>query len=129
MADWQSHLQRISDFLLLGEGIWWKKSEFGIEFSDKVTQNIYPTKPKVHHFRSSNISKIEKDLEDNWVKLIENNINIPSHQILEENIEKNKVIVKSTNFLQPFIQEEMTQTKIVPFPQAFSNPAMSMRIL
>ena len=23
--DWQSHLQRISDFLMFGENIWWKK--------------------------------------------------------------------------------------------------------
>ena len=34
-ADWQSHLQRISDFLIF-ENKWWKKTDFGIEFFDFV---------------------------------------------------------------------------------------------
>ena len=31
-ADWQSHLERISDFLIFGENVWWEKNEFGFEF-------------------------------------------------------------------------------------------------
>lgn len=30
-ADWQAHLERISDFLVIGEEVWWKKTEFGVE--------------------------------------------------------------------------------------------------
>ena len=111
MADWQSHLQRISDYLLVCEGIWWKKSEFGTEFSDKSIQNSYPTKPEVRHFRSTNIYKIEKELEDNWLEIIEKNISIPTHQILGENEENTKVIVKSTQFLQPFLQDQVKNSK------------------
>ena len=65
-------------------------------------QNSYPTKPQVRHFRSTNMYKIEKELEDNWLEIIEKNIIIPTHQILEENEENTKVIVKSTQFLQPY---------------------------
>ena len=111
VADWQSHLQRISDYLLVCEGIWWKKSEFGIEFSDKSIQNSYPTKPQVRHFRSTNMYKIEKELEDNWLEIIEKNIIIPTHQILEENEENTKLIVKSTQFLQPFLQDQVKNSK------------------
>ena len=110
VADWQSHLQRISDSLLVCEGIWWKKSEFGVEFCDKSTHNKYPTKPEVHHYRSTNLCKIEKDLEDNWLNIIENKLSIPTHQIIEESEDNSKVIVKYTQFLQPFLQDKVQIT-------------------
>ena len=64
-VNWQSHLERISDFLLLGEGVWWQKNEFGIEFFDchNQAEKSEPLNPKVHHFRSSNISTVTNDLE------------------------------------------------------------------
>ena len=51
--------------------------------------------------------KIEKELEDIWLEIIEKNIIITTHQILEENVENTKVIVKSTQFLQPFLQDQV----------------------
>ena len=33
-ADWQPHLERISDIQIFGENIWWEKNEFGFEFFD-----------------------------------------------------------------------------------------------
>ena len=51
-ADWQAHLQRISDFLIFGENIWWKKTEFGIGFFDVDNEpEKIELKPKVDHFR------------------------------------------------------------------------------
>ena len=62
-ADWQSHLQRISDFLIF-ENRWWKKTDFGIEFFDFVNQpKDRDQHPNVHHFRSSDISSITHELE------------------------------------------------------------------
>ena len=77
-ADWQSHFQRISDFLIL-ENIWWQKTEFGIEFFDcnkplRIEQN-----PKVHHFRSASIDNVWSDLEQHWSNIIRNGICIPTH--------------------------------------------------
>ena len=65
VADWQSHLERISDFLVFGENVWWQKTEFGIEFFDFENCPIDINKnPRVHHFRSSNVSSVTKDLEN-----------------------------------------------------------------
>ena len=98
-ADWQSHLQRISDYLFFGENVWWKKTEFGIEFFDVV--NI-PEKldlnPKVHHFRSANINTVTKELEEHWTSILENNICIPTHEILIGN-EDEIVQYRKTTFL------------------------------
>jgi hypothetical protein len=33
----QAHLERISDFLLLGKGVWWTQTSDGIEFFDGAT--------------------------------------------------------------------------------------------
>ena len=76
-ADWQSHLQRISEFLIL-ENIWWQKTEIGIEFFDcdkplRIEQN-----PKVHHFRSASIDNVLSDLEQHWSNITRNNICIPT---------------------------------------------------
>ena len=57
-ADWQSHMEQISDFLIF-ENKWWEKTEFGIEFFDFANEpenrELYA---KLHHFRSSNICAI-----------------------------------------------------------------------
>lgn len=31
---WEAHLQKISDFLLPGKGVWWSENENSIEFYD-----------------------------------------------------------------------------------------------
>ena len=82
--DWQSHLVRISDFLIFGEGTWWRKTDFGIEFldNDNVPENLY-LHPKIHHFRSSNISAISRELDDYWSLIVKNKICIPTHVIFE----------------------------------------------
>ncbi|CAB4005601.1 Hypothetical predicted protein [Paramuricea clavata] len=57
---WQAHLENISDYLLHGEGIWWKKTENGsIEFFDAVeTQTVdqralYSTTSDLQHLKVS----------------------------------------------------------------------------
>ena len=61
ILDWQSHLERISDFLVFGENVWWEKNEFGVDFSyySGLPQNS-DLHPKVHHFRSSSNPYSEK---------------------------------------------------------------------
>ena len=61
--DWQAHLQCISDFLLEGEGIWWKK-EKNIVFNDISNQtSVENHGPQLHHFRSSSLPQEEKYLQ------------------------------------------------------------------
>ena len=53
---YQAHLERISDFLLCGEGAWWRHTVSGIEFFDDNTPDEDPrgaeTLLPLHHFRS-----------------------------------------------------------------------------
>ena len=102
-ADWQAHLQSISDFLIFGENIWWEKTEFGIQFFDVDQPEEIELKPRVHHFRSSNIKSIADELEKNWLSIVNNNICIPTHEILLGN-ENENVVYRKTTFLSDKIE-------------------------
>ncbi|XP_048583669.1 uncharacterized protein LOC125563042 [Nematostella vectensis] len=75
---WQAHLQEISDFLVEGEGVWWKKVEDGVEFHD-VTDIPSGCGPSLHHFRSSNLKKEAERLDNCWKHCIANSIPLPTH--------------------------------------------------
>ena len=81
-ADWLSHLERISDFLIFGVNVLWEKNEFGFEFFDfdKIPQNS-DLHPKVYHFGYSNIPSIINELEEHWNSVLKNKICIPAHEI------------------------------------------------
>ena len=95
-ADWQAHLQRISDFLIYGENIWWEKTKFGIQFFDVDDPEEIELKPRVHHFRSSNIKSVSNELEKNWSSIVDNNICIPMHEIMIGNEDDKVVYIKKT---------------------------------
>ena len=90
---WQSHLERICDFLLAGEGIWWRTCENGdIEFFyAKGNHEAVPQGPTLHHFRSSNFKKEEAYLKSCWQTCLERKVQLP--QI--ENSEGNMVFVNT----------------------------------
>ena len=58
---YQAHLERISDYLLQGPGIWWQYVEDGVEFFD--VHLPYPQQqtliPSSHHFRSSTLGDVD----------------------------------------------------------------------
>ena len=58
---YQAHLERISDFLLCGEGAWWRHTVTGIVFFYVNTPDEDPrgaeTLPPLHHFRSHTLSQ------------------------------------------------------------------------
>ena len=62
-------------------------------------------KPKVHHFRSSNINLVATELEKHWISIVENNICIPTHEIMIVN-ESEKVLYRTTKFLSDKIEIE-----------------------
>ena len=84
--DWQSHLERISDFLVFGENVWWEKNEFGVDFFDYsgIPQNS-DLHPEVHHFRSSSNPSITKELNEQWCSIVKNKICIPGYEIFVGN--------------------------------------------
>ncbi|KAI8511914.1 AP-5 complex subunit zeta-1 [Branchiostoma belcheri] len=62
---YQPHLERIADFLVQGEGVWWKRTEDGILFLDAPGSNHIP-EPPVHHFRSTTYKREQEYLEERW---------------------------------------------------------------
>ena len=61
--EWQAHLERISDYLILGEGVWWfKDNSKNIVFYDKQERIPAIAIPKPFHFRSTSVTTIECSL-------------------------------------------------------------------
>ena len=67
---WQAHCERIADFLLLGEGVWWVQTPNGILFFDKVKVPQNASGPPLHHFRSCTLQNEKLYLADCWKQLI-----------------------------------------------------------
>ena len=73
----QSHLERISDYLLCGPGVWWKQTTLGIEFLDSPEEpDDHSEGPKIHNLRS-NLDDIQKYLKTCWEKCTADNITLP----------------------------------------------------
>ena len=106
VCEWESHLRRISDFLVFGQ-VWWRKTEFGIEFFDYDEPPIpihLNQHPKVHHFRSTNILRVANDLSQHWSDIKNRKICIPIHMISSGNDDDIDFI--QTNFLSDKIDLE-----------------------
>ncbi|XP_078609001.1 uncharacterized protein LOC144880606 [Branchiostoma floridae x Branchiostoma japonicum] len=65
-AHYQPHLERLADFLESGEGVWWKKTESGIEFLDGPQEEDFKSSPPLHHFRSQTYKEEQKYLHNKW---------------------------------------------------------------
>ena len=92
---WQTHLERICDFLLAGEGIWWRTCNNGdIEYFDaKGNHEAVPQGPTLHHFRSSNFKKEEAYLKHCWQTCLKKKIEMPVKVLQVENAEGNMVFM------------------------------------
>ena len=85
-AECQCHLERISDFLLPGEGVWWRPDLCGIEFFDSEEEpNTRPEGPFLHHFRYSNMKKEQQYLKECWTRCLKENVSIPHIVITARN--------------------------------------------
>ena len=79
--------------------MWWEKNDFGIEFFDVKSDPQEKNKlPKLHHFRSSNIETITKELSAHWDDIILKKTPIPSHVIFTGN-ENEPVQSVSTTYI------------------------------
>jgi hypothetical protein len=72
-SSWQAHLERISDFILLGKGLWWDECENGdiLFFDAKGSPESLEKGPLLHHFRSSSFKSEESYLKKCWLKCVE----------------------------------------------------------
>ena len=61
MSSWQSHLVRISPFLLPGKNVWWHETKNGYEFGDaKYEPDSHATAPHLFHFRGKTLEMVYK---------------------------------------------------------------------
>ena len=78
-SHYQAHLERISDYLLPGPDVWWKKTSQGIEFLDGPDENNYQDcGPSPHHFRSSSTTDIDVYLHSKWEELCDSGVELPA---------------------------------------------------
>ena len=96
---WQSHLEKIADFIL--EECWWVETDEGIMFND-LNKNL-KTKYHPHHFRSWDIQRELSYLEDCW-KTCLNTVCIPARRIKDQ--QESIIKLESINFFKSTIQTE-----------------------
>ncbi len=75
---WQAHLERISDFLKHGPGVWWQEHSDGIQFFDRRNESASTPPPHpLHHFRTYNMEKENAYLEACWKDCIDSGVTLP----------------------------------------------------
>ena len=96
-SSWQAHLEHVSDYILLGEGVWWKKiGNESIEFFDGESHpNFKSEGPSLHHFHSTNFEKEVNYLKECWEKCMENIHQIPVTQLRIPDCNGNMVLTRN----------------------------------
>lgn len=80
-SHFQAHLERISDYLILGKGVWWKENKSSITFYD-VDQSQKPG-PQVQHFRNTDMLQVRESLLTLWQECCDQQVELPSRRITQ----------------------------------------------
>ncbi|VDI34882.1 Hypothetical predicted protein [Mytilus galloprovincialis] len=68
----QCHLERIADFMLQGQDVWWHFENGALVFFDGPNDpSSRPEGPPLHHFRSSGLKEEGKILKNAWAKVVD----------------------------------------------------------
>ena len=98
---YQAHLEKIADFLLCGEGTWWRHILTGVEFLDGPDERQSNGKgPPLHHFRTHTIKSEDQYLRDSWKQCMTNHVTIPHHVVRIYDEDGNLKSIKHTAFLE-----------------------------
>ncbi|KAL5510055.1 hypothetical protein EMCRGX_G005525 [Ephydatia muelleri] len=74
--------EQISDFLLPGEGVWWKHVAQGVEFLDGEDEEMNTRiEPKLMHYRGQSLPDVELYLEQKWEECICSGITVPASSV------------------------------------------------
>ena len=92
---WQAHLQRISKFLLPGEGVWWEKTSSGYHFFDSDEDPDYHKEgPTLMHFRSTHLKQVILEQNKAWDSLLQQSIAIPALRLYRYNTKGNLMSIQ-----------------------------------
>ena len=81
---YQAHLERIADFMVVGEGIWWHKDmeSEAIVFHDSERELAWrPEGPHLSHFRSSTLNSVTEQVSDLWQKCLSTHVALPIEKV------------------------------------------------
>lgn len=78
---YQAHLERISDYLKCGKGVWWNETSSGVEFLDANGDYCPPSGPTVKHFRSTTTADVRLLLHNSWELCNTEGIPLPAKEI------------------------------------------------
>lgn len=121
--DYQAHLERISDFLLPGENVWWSKTDNGVEFKDSNSEEDYHAEgPSLHHFRSSNLQLEKKMLKESWQACLKNGVALPHPKVCIYDSEGNPTGTLVNSQLSAD-NAEVTEASSVEIPQNLATAA------
>ena len=82
MKSRQAHLQRISRFLLPGEGVWWEKTENGYHFFDGDEDlETHSEGPLLLHHRSVLLEEVGKQQRVAWKFILDHGIPLPTPRL------------------------------------------------
>ena len=77
---YQAHLERISDFLALGPGIWWEETSSGFEFYDGDDSSDYHYEgPQPQHYRSATLPDVLLLLIQKWDECLKSTGILPAY--------------------------------------------------
>ena len=87
ISSWQAHLQRLSRYLVCGEGIWWHTVDKGYEFHDGNhspdfhVQDFHVQGPDFLHFRHTTLKELEEKIAKIWEQVLCESVTLPTPYI------------------------------------------------
>ena len=76
-SHYQAHLERIADYLIYGQGIWWNETDSSVTFFDVSPLTITPPGPELKHFRDTSTQDIRMSLLQQWESCCDSNLKLP----------------------------------------------------
>ena len=111
---YQVHLEKVSDFLLCGEGIWWRHILTGVEFLDGPEEReTNDHGPPFHHFRTHTLKSEDQYLRKCWKQCLSNQVPIPHHAVRIYDEDGNLESIKYTGFLENNDDNESINDEII----------------
>ncbi|CAC5383150.1 unnamed protein product [Mytilus coruscus] len=107
----QAHLERISDFLLPGNDIWWHSTDNNLIFHDGPDEPCYRNQgPQLSHFRSSSLKDENAKLKVIWQTIMtqfqENQLILPLHRLKAFDVDGNPFFVTVNTTEENDLEEE-----------------------
>ena len=82
LHSWQAHLERISLFLLEGEGVWWKEFNGIYYFMDGDDDpNYHSHGPTLLHFRTASLNDVVTRQKNSWKQILDQFIPLPTQKV------------------------------------------------